>query len=286
MKRYFILVLLCLLVVSCAPQPTPTPIPSPTEVTPPTATALPTATEVSASTNTPTVTAALPTATESPASTHTATATAAPAGTAVLVEPPSQSVNLNELVSVDIEVDSVSNLYAVDMRVSFDAAKLEVEDANAAMAGVQVEPGSFLDPARGFVAENSVDNSTGTVRYVFTLTSPAPPASGSGVLARISFRAKAAGTAPVALTQVDLVDDEVQFIAASLMDGSITVLPAAGPTTYTVQPGDSLYNISLRFDVPMAAIAAANDMAYPWYVHAGQVLTIPVSPAPAQTATP
>jgi hypothetical protein len=279
-KRYFILVLLCLLVVSCAPQPTLTPIPSPTEALPPTATALPTATEVPAPTSTPTETRALPTATEVLTATPTATATAAPAATAVLVDPLLQSVNLNELVTVDIKVDAVADLYAVDLRVSFDAAVLEVQDANAAMAGVQVEPGGFLDPAQGFVAENSADNTAGTVRYVFTLTYPALPASGSGGLARITFRAKAAGTAAVTLAQVDLVDDQVQPIAVALIDGSITVLPPAGPTTYSVQPGDSLYNISLRFDVPMAAIAAANDMAYPWYVHAGQVLTIPVNLAP------
>ena len=264
MKTYSILVLLCLLVVSCATEATPTPLP--TQTPPATSTALPTETEVPTSTHIPT---------ETP-----------PAGTAALVSPPSQSVNVNETVSVDIEVDAVTNLYAVDIRLSFDATKLEVQDANAALAGVQVEPGSFLDPAQGFVAENSADNTTGAVRYVFTLKAPAPAASGTGVLARITFKAKAAGTAAVVLNQVDLVDDQVQPIAATLMDGSITVLPPAGPITYVVQPGDSLYNIALRFDVPMAAIAAVNDISYPWYVYAGQVLIIPVNLAPTQTGTP
>jgi LysM repeat protein len=263
-KSYSILVLLCLLFVSCAPQPTSTPAPLPTNTPPATSTALPTATEAPTSTSTP---------------------TEAPAGTAVLVGPPSQSVNLNEWVSVDIEVDAVTNLYATDIHLSFDAGKLEVQDANTTLAGVQVEPGSFLDPGQGFVAENSADNATGAVRYVFTLTSPAPAASGGGVLARITFRAKAVGTAAVTLTQVDLVDEQVELIAATLMDGSITVLAPAGPFTYVVQPGDSLYNISLRFDVPMAAIVALNDMIYPWGVHVGQVLIIPVNLAAPQPGT-
>ncbi len=257
-KKYSVVLVLCLLVASCAPQATPTPALLPTDTPPPTSTALPTATEVPTPTSTP-------------------TDTPVPAGTAVLVHPPSQSVNLNELAGVDVEVDSVTNLYGVDLRLSFDAARLEVQDADPAMAGVQVEPGSFLDPGQGFVAENSADNTTGTVRFVFTLMYPAPPASGSGALARITFKAKATGTAAVTLTQVDLADDQVEPIAAALTDGAITILPPAGPTTYVVQPGDSLYNISLKFDVPMAAIAAVNGMTYPWYVHAGQVLTIPVN---------
>jgi LysM repeat protein len=195
-------------------------------------------------------------------------------------------VNLGELVNVDIEVDSVSNLYAIEIHLSFDAAELEVQDANASTAGVQVEPGSFLDPARAFVAENSVDNSTGAVRYVSTLTSPAPAASGTGLLARITFKARAPGTAALRLTQVDLVDDQVRPIAATLTDSAITVLPPTGPTTYVVKPVDSLHNISLRFDVPMAAIVLVNRMTYPWSIYAGQVLVIPENLAAQQTGTP
>ncbi len=229
------------------------------------------------------------------------------AGTIVLVDPPSQSVDVGQTVSVNVKVDSVTNLYGVDVRLSFDKAKLEVQDANGSMAGIQVEPGSFLNPALGFMAENSADNTAGEVRYVFTLTAPAPAASGSGVLARITFKAKASGTAAITLSEVILLDDQVQPIAATLMDGSVTVLPPSGATPtatktgtlaptattvppmpppggvgfpYTVQWGDTLYSIARRFGVTPAAIAAANALPNPNYIRAGQVLIIPTLPPP------
>ena len=36
-----------------------------------------------------------------------------------------------------------------------------------------------------------------------------------------------------------------------------------GPTEYTVQPGDTLFLIAQRFDVPMALLARANDITDP-----------------------
>jgi LysM repeat protein len=50
--------------------------------------------------------------------------------------------------------------------------------------------------------------------------------------------------------------------------------PAAGGT-YTVQPGDTLSTIAVRFNTTVAAIAQLNGIANPNYIYAGQVLTIP-----------
>lgn len=56
-------------------------------------------------------------------------------------------------------------------------------------------------------------------------------------------------------------------------------------TTYTVQRGDYLSAIAQRFGVTTAAIAAANNLANPSLIYAGQVLVIPGAdgglPAPA-----
>lgn len=52
--------------------------------------------------------------------------------------------------------------------------------------------------------------------------------------------------------------------------------PAPGPgTTYTVQPGDTLYRISVRFGVTVQAIAQANGIANVNLIYVGQVLQIP-----------
>ena len=45
--------------------------------------------------------------------------------------------------------------------------------------------------------------------------------------------------------------------------------------TYTVQPGDNLYRIALRFGLTVEQIASANGITNPAQIYAGQVLTIP-----------
>jgi len=228
-------------------------------------------------------------------------------GTIVLVNPPSQSVDLNQTVTVEIKVDTVTNLYGVDIRLTFDATKLEAQDADANPAnGVQIAPGGFLNPAQGFLAQNTVDNTTGQVQYVFVLMAPNPAVSGTGVLASITFKAKAQGNALITFDTVTLSSDQAQAISATLMDGSITVLPAGAPTAtptpsgtpaptpsptpvppggvgfpYVVQWGDTVYGIARRFGVSAAAIIQANNLANPNFIWVGQVLIIPTLPPPA-----
>lgn len=46
-------------------------------------------------------------------------------------------------------------------------------------------------------------------------------------------------------------------------------------TTYTVQPGDNLFRIALRYGVSMDALAQANNITDPAHIYVGQVLVIP-----------
>ena len=48
-------------------------------------------------------------------------------------------------------------------------------------------------------------------------------------------------------------------------------------TYYTVQPGDNLYQIGLKFGVSWVEIAEANGLVNPNQIYAGQVLKIPTS---------
>lgn len=57
-----------------------------------------------------------------------------------------------------------------------------------------------------------------------------------------------------------------------------TTVPGPGPgpgRTYVVQQGDNLFRISLRYGVPISAIAAANGIANINLIYIGQVLVIP-----------
>ena len=53
------------------------------------------------------------------------------------------------------------------------------------------------------------------------------------------------------------------------------VPPVSQPLTYVVRPGDNLYRISLRFNVSMASLVAANNIVNVNRIFAGQVLNIP-----------
>ena len=51
--------------------------------------------------------------------------------------------------------------------------------------------------------------------------------------------------------------------------------PAPAKRTYTVQSGDTLLSIALRFDVTVTALAAANNIEAPYTLSIGRELVIP-----------
>jgi LysM repeat protein len=51
--------------------------------------------------------------------------------------------------------------------------------------------------------------------------------------------------------------------------------PTTGETTYTVQPGDNLFRIALRYNMSYLHLAQYNGIANPSRVYVGQVLRIP-----------
>ncbi|MEK7786958.1 MAG: LysM peptidoglycan-binding domain-containing protein, partial [Chloroflexota bacterium] len=65
-----------------------------------------------------------------------------------------------------------------------------------------------------------------------------------------------------------------------------TTAPSTNPGTYTVQPGDNLFRIALKFGTTVAAIQAANGLTSAT-IRVGQVLKIPGASgsSPAPTAT-
>jgi hypothetical protein len=196
------------------PRPTETPVPTTIPAATPSATPL---------TPLPTRTR---TATALPTPVPTSTPTRVPSAT-VLILPATQWVRSGESVVAYVVVDAVTRLYAVDLRLAFDARKLQVEDADGDAAnGVQIEHGDLLNPDEGFAVRNVTDNTSGQVQYVFALKAPALPRSGTGTLARITFRGVAEGASDITLASVLLANEQAQQIPATVEHGAITVLPA------------------------------------------------------------
>lgn len=234
-------------------------------------------------------------------------------GAAVVLVPSSSSVAVGHTVTLDVQIQNVTDLYGVEVRLSFDPMRLRVQDAMAYQTGVQIQPGTFPNPADGFVAVNSVDNAAGTIVYAITLLAPAAPVSGSGTLARIVFEGVSGGSASVIFTSVSLLNNLTQPIAASTGNATITVTgdttpvpPTPTPTTvpptpgpsptpvptatpgpppqcafyYTVQWGDTLYSIARRYGTTVDALVAANNIADPRVIRVGQILCIPGGATP------
>jgi len=69
-----------------------------------------------------------------------------------------------------------------------------------------------------------------------------------------------------------------------IMVGQILKLPAAGETVpapstgdghHTVQTGENLFRIALRYGMTFNTLAAANNLSYPYTIYPGQQLVIP-----------
>jgi PKD repeat protein len=152
----------------------------------------------------------------------------------IRVSPLTQTVGVRQTVAVDIRVEGVSNLYGVDIQLSFDYTRVQVVDDDPATPGIQITPGPFLNPASGYVQTNSANNGTGVVRYTFTLQNPAPPANGSGVVATIHFTGLSTGTANLAFTLGQLVDRYGTQLCSTTQGGSLEVVITTGSISGTV----------------------------------------------------
>jgi spore coat assembly protein SafA len=91
------------------------------------------------------------------------------------------------------------------------------------------------------------------------------------------------------VTVEDILAANLQITNPDLIfPGQIIEIPVPAPPpppdpgiTYIVQPGDTLFNIARQFGVPLAALIAANpQIADPDLIFPGQIIVIPVTPAP------
>lgn len=149
-------------------------------------------------------------------------------------DPLSVGMKSGEAGKISIRVENAESMYGIEFHLSFDPNVVQVVDADSAKPGVQLTPGDWLKG--GFVAVNKVDNAKGTIDYAVTLLNPAPPVSGSGIIATISLKAKSNGTSPLKFTKAILATREAKEIQAQLQDGAIGVsvlgqAPAVQQTT-------------------------------------------------------
>ncbi len=91
-------------------------------------------------------------------------------------------------IIVDVMISNVVDLYGAEVRLRYDPLILQPLDTNPNQDAIQVEPGPFFPPDKGFVLANSVDEEHGTITFATTLLNPAPPSTGQGVLFKATFQ--------------------------------------------------------------------------------------------------
>ncbi len=126
--------------------------------------------------------------------------------------------------SMVIRVDDAQNLYGLEFHMSFDPNIIQVVDADASKPGVQIQQQNDL-LKNSFVAVNKADNATGKIDYAVTLLNPAPPVSGGGPVAIITFRAKGNGTSPLKVDKAIFATRKAEELKSVWQDGAIGVSP-------------------------------------------------------------
>ena len=157
------------------------------------------------------------------------------AGTVVGLSPAYVEPRVGDVFRIDIRVDDVTALNAVDLCLTYDSAALEVQDAIPVTSGTQIEPGPFLYPDQ--VRANLA--SGGAIHYSVDQLWNHPPVSGSGVVATVTFVALQPGTTSVDFgcgSGAHLYDVNGAELTVSAWDGA----------TFDVRPPVTLSGTVLR----------------------------------------
>lgn len=135
--------------------------------------------------------------------------------------PASGTVAVGSPLSVAIDIGNVTDLYAYQFTLSFNAAVLQATG---------VVNGSFLDGAgTTFFDAGSIDNTAGTVSFVVgSLIGPIAGATGSGPLASVSFNVTGFGSSTLTLSDVLALDSTLGDITLQITGGAVTAVPEPG----------------------------------------------------------
>ena len=105
---------------------------------------------------------------------------------------------------ITVNVSDAAAVYGGSFKLSYDPQALEV----VLTENKAVTAGAFFADQPGFTLKNSADAQNGVVEYALTLTQPAEPVSGSGVIGTITVRALRPAALSATLTEGRLLSPE------------------------------------------------------------------------------
>jgi len=129
-------------------------------------------------------------------------------GTIVSASPQTNTPQVGQMLTVNMTITNVQNLYALDVTLDWNNSVLEFVSVTL-LLGVQAHPGGVLygnqisDTATAgdvYVEQSDASQSMGEYHLVATSVSPADSFNGSGTIAIITFNATSLGHAGLDLT--------------------------------------------------------------------------------------
>ena len=140
----------------------------------------------------------------------------------ILVSPPSSNVSVGQVFTLAINMNSVTDLYAYQFDLKFDASVLnavsETEGDFLSLGGPTFFISGTIDNVGGFISGSSD-----------SLESAVLGVSGSGTLVSVSFKAIGAGNSSVQILNDILLDSNLSGIDTSVANGTVSVSAVATP---------------------------------------------------------
>ncbi len=142
------------------------------------------------------------------------------------------AAQVGSTVTYNIAIDDIADLYSYQFSINYDARYLRA---------LNVTEGAFLGTA-GSTVSGVLGMDTGLIDFVYgSLLGPTPGASGSGLLASITFEAIGVGTSALSFADViflDSVGDDIAGLTA--LSGQGVVLAEPGGPVDVPEPASVL----------------------------------------------
>ncbi|MEW6097192.1 MAG: FG-GAP-like repeat-containing protein [bacterium] len=155
------------------------------------------------------------------------------------IKPESKIVTKGDEFGLDIWLKDVVNLAGLDVFLEFDHNRLEVLDDNPGEEGIQITQGPF--PAEASLLYAAATNTSGQIAYSLILVPATNTATGSGILAKIRFKAKASGTATISFVfdkpdnrWTVVKDSDNQPIPVATYGGTVTIFEYGSMEGYVI----------------------------------------------------
>lgn len=143
----------------------------------------------------------------------------------LLLDPPQIEAANGDILTLAIRVEGVEDLHRVELRLSYDEAGLEVQDADPGRAGVQIEPGPLFEG--NCAIQNEADQ--GTISFIAQRAPGTASFSGEGLIASISVKVVTSQPAPYTISfdqaASSLLNDEGRPITVEQFTDAVLILP-------------------------------------------------------------